>query len=161
MKKILASFLFCLLFTGGIAIGDGYVIKKSLTAGEEGIDVTTIPMTACGPNVVCDGGSVIHVDPLGRIELCWTSGSDRCASGPIDAPLTGTHYYTIQGFVDDKVVTYDRWDDATQSYIPTSYTLPGSKTPVSNEAVLIVAGPGVMPPLPDPPTGCSVTRLLQ
>lgn len=157
MKKVLCAFMFCLLFTGGITYGDGYKVSKSLIAGEDGIEMTIVDVSACNDTIVCDGVTVMDVERGALVELCWTLDANRrCESGPMSVDLPGTHYFRVTGFTDSKVVTYDKWNDSTQEYEPTTYTLPGSTTPASNEVVLIVKADGsiILPP----PSGCSLRR---
>lgn len=159
MKKIISACLFCLLFTGGLSFGEGYIVRKSRIAGETGMEIARFDGTVCDPGVVCSGSNVIDVDVNGQFVLCWTAGSVKCESGPIDAPIdTGNHYFTIIGFTEDRTHTYQEYDPATETYTDKSYTIPGSVSPPSNEAVLIVTS-GV-PTLPPPPTGCSVKKYI-
>lgn len=157
MKKVLCAFCFCLLFTGGITYGDGYKVRKSLVAGQVGMEMANIDVTACNDTIVCNGVQVIDVKSGALVELCWSLDDNRrCESGPISVTMPGTHYFTVVGVVDDKEVTYDKWNEDTQAYEPTTYTLPGSTTPPSNEVVLIVTADGgiIIPP----PSGCSIRR---
>lgn len=161
MKKVIAACLFCLLVTGGVSFGDGYRVMRSIVPGTEGTEYASYSTTVCSDSIVCDGNKVIDVDLNGKFVLCWGTNNAQlsCESGPIDAPLVpGNHYFTIVGFVDDQETTYQRWDEDSQSYVETTYTIPGYTTPPSNEAVLIVSDV-VIPPEP-PSGGCSIRRYL-
>jgi len=159
MKKVITACLFCLLVTGGISFGDGYIVNKSTVAGQPGVEVANLPLSVCDPNLTCDGTKIIDVVTGKQVELCWTVAAARCASGPILVEEVGTHYFTIVSYTDDETVTYQRWNETTQQYEDASYLMPGGTSMPSNEVVLVVR-PLIDVPIPPTNGSCSIRKLL-
>jgi len=160
MKKILAAFFFCLLFTGGISFSqeDGYRIYKSSVSNEQGELFVTVPASNCTGAVNCDGVDTLMILPADQFQVCWSIPTSECESGPLTVAVPGVYFFTVRGYVGDREQSYEKYNPNTQQMETVTYTLPGHETPPSNEVTLIVNA-GVDEP--DPPSGCSIRRYIQ
>jgi len=105
MRKIIATCLICLLFTGGISYSydKGYRVYKSLVSDEQGDIFVTVPMSNCSDTIECEGVHRLVVDKKEEFQLCWdTDEQYYCETSSLRVSAIGKHYFKIYAFAGEE-----------------------------------------------------------